>query len=119
MNVKLSALLLTTLSFCAAAAPQTQSGKSSTSPAILIYKPDPAYTPKARRAKLQGTVTLWIKVDAQGNVTEARETSTRLGKGLDEKAIESAKTWKFKPATRRGVPVPTHLFVQVTFRLLQ
>jgi TonB family protein len=82
-----------------------------------IHKPEPSYTREARHDKVQGIVTLWIVVDAQGNVAEAREVSGRLGDGLDEKAIETIRTWKFRPAMREGVPVPVRVMVEVSFRL--
>jgi TonB family protein len=83
---------------------------------IPIYKPEPAYSEEARKAKYQGTVVLWIVVDAQGNVTDSRVVRP-LGLGLDEKAVETVRTWKFKPALRNGVPVPVRVIVEVTFRL--
>jgi len=61
-------------------------------------------------------VVLWIVVDAQGNVTDARVVKP-LGLGLDEKAVEAVHTWKFKPAIRNGAPVPVRASVEVTFRL--
>ncbi len=61
-------------------------------------------------------MVLWIVVDAQGNVTDERVVKP-LGLGLDEKAIEAVKTWKFKPAMRNGAPVPVRVMVEVTFRL--
>ncbi len=83
---------------------------------IPIYKPEPAYSEEARKAKYQGVVVLWIVVDAQGNVTDARVVRN-LGLGLDEKAVEAVRTWKFKPAIRNGSPVPVRASVEVTFRL--
>ncbi len=83
---------------------------------IPIYKPEPAYSEEARKAKYQGTVVLWIIVDAQGSVHDVRVVKP-LGLGLDEKAVEAVKTWKFKPATRNGVPVPVRVMVEVSFRL--
>ena len=83
---------------------------------IPIYKPEPAYSEEARKAKYQGTVVLWIVVDAQGNVTDSRVVRP-LGLGLDEKAVETVRTWKFKPALRNMVPVPVRVIVEVTFRL--
>ena len=83
---------------------------------IPIYKPEPAYSEEARKAKYQGTVVLWIVVDAQGNVTDARVVRP-LGLGLDEKALETVRTWKFKPALRNMVPVPVRVIVEVSFRL--
>lgn len=83
---------------------------------IPIYKPEPAYSEEARKAKFQGTVVLWIVVDAQGNVRDLRVVKP-LGLGLDEKALEAVRTWKFKPAMRNGGPVAVHVSVEVTFRL--
>ncbi len=83
---------------------------------IPIYKPEPAYSEEARKAKYQGTVVLWIVVDAQGNVTDPRVVRP-LGLGLDEKALETVRTWKFKPALRNGTPVPVRVIVEVSFRL--
>jgi periplasmic protein TonB len=83
---------------------------------IPIYKPEPPYSEEARKAKYQGTVVLWIIVDTQGNVTDLRVVKP-LGLGLDEKAVETVRTWKFKPAMRNNVPVPVRVGVEVTFRL--
>jgi len=83
---------------------------------IPIYKPEPPYSEEARKAKYQGTVVLWIVVDAQGNVSDARVVKP-LGLGLDEKAVETVHTWKFKPAMRNGAAVPVRVMVEVSFRL--
>jgi TonB family protein len=83
---------------------------------IPIYKPEPAYSEEARKAKYQGTVVLWITVDAAGGVTDCRVVKP-LGLGLDEKAVETVRTWKFKPALRSGTPVPVRVMVEVSFRL--
>jgi TonB family protein len=83
---------------------------------IPIYKPEPAYSEEARKAKYQGTVVLWIVVDAQGNVSDCRVVRP-LGLGLDEKATETVRTWKFKPALRNGTPVAVRVIVEVSFRL--
>jgi len=83
---------------------------------IPIYKPEPAYSEEARKAKYQGTVVLWIIVDASGGVIDCRVVKP-LGLGLDEKAVETVKTWKFKPALKNGTPVPVRVMVEVSFRL--
>lgn len=83
---------------------------------IPIYKPEPAYSEEARKAKYQGTVVLWIVVDATGAVTDCRVVKP-LGLGLDEKAVETVRTWKFKPALRNSTPVPVRVMVEVSFRL--
>jgi len=83
---------------------------------VPIYKPEPPYSEEARKAKYQGTVVLWIVVDAQGGVTDAKVVKP-LGLGLDERAVETVRTWKFTPAKRAGTPVPVRVMVEVTFRL--
>lgn len=83
---------------------------------IPIYKPEPTYSEEARKAKFQGTVVLWIVVDASGQVTDVKVVKP-LGLGLDEKAVEAVKTWKFKPALRNNAPVPVRVSVEVSFRL--
>jgi TonB family protein len=83
---------------------------------IPIYKPDPPYSEEARKAKYQGTVVLLIVVDDKGNVTDCRVVRP-LGLGLDEKAEETVRTWKFKPALRNMAPVPVRVIVEVSFRL--
>jgi len=37
--------------------------------------------------------------------------------GLDEKAIEAVRQWKFKPATKDGHPVAVQVNIEVSFRL--
>ena len=86
-------------------------------PPLPIYKPEPPYTRQAKKAKIRGTVVLWIVIDAQGDVSDVREVSERLGKGLDENAVETVRTWKFKPARLNGVPVPVRVMVEVSFKL--
>jgi len=90
-------------------------GNGVTEP-IPIYSPEPAYSEEARKAKFGGTVLLWIVVDAQG-VVQRVQIAKHLGLGLDEEAVKTVGTWKFKPALRQGVPVPVQVEVEVSFRL--
>lgn len=83
---------------------------------VPIYDPDPPYSEEARKAKYSGTVSLIIIVDAAGNVTDAQVIKP-AGLGLDEKALDTVRTWKFKPAMRNGVPVRVRCSVEVSFRL--
>jgi TonB family protein len=83
---------------------------------VPIYKPEPAYTKEARAVKLQGTDVFWIVVDTSGNVADVGPLRS-VGKGLDENAIETLRTWKFKPAMKKGKPVPVKAVVEVSFRL--
>jgi TonB family protein len=82
----------------------------------LIYSVDPEFSDEARRAKYQGVVVLSIIVDAQGNVQRARVIRP-LGMGLDEKALEAAKQYRFKPSTYQGKAVPVEVNIEVNFRI--
>jgi len=83
---------------------------------IPIFSPEPAYSEEARKAKFGGIVALWIVVDAQGIVHDIK-IAKQLGMGLDEEAVKTVGTWKFKPAMRQGLAVPVRVQVEVSFRL--
>jgi len=75
------------------------------------------FSDEARRAKYQGVCLISLIVDAQGNPQNPRVVRA-LGMGLDEKAIEAVKKYKFKPAMKDGrTPVPVMITVEVNFRL--
>ena len=82
----------------------------------VIYQPDPEYSEEARKAKYQGTCVLWLVVGPDGRPRDLR-VARSLGLGLDEKAIEAVKTWKFEPAMKDGKPVAVQINVEVSFRL--
>jgi periplasmic protein TonB len=81
-----------------------------------IYAPDPEYSEEARKAKYQGVVVLWLVVGPDGRPRDMR-VQRGLGMGLDEKAVEAVKQWKFEPATKDGKPVAVQINVEVNFRL--
>lgn len=81
-----------------------------------LSTPDPEYTEEARNAKTQGTCILWLIVDDHGNPRDIRVVRG-LGHGLDAKAIEAVKQWRFQPAQKDGHPVNVQISVEVGFRL--
>jgi TonB family protein len=91
--------------------------RGSVVPAALIWKVEPEYSDEARRAKVQGTVLLYLEVDSEGR---PRNISVRqsLGLGLDDKAIEAVMHWKFRPGRQNGKAITTSAVVEVNFRLL-
>ena len=80
------------------------------------YAPDPEYSDQARKARYQGTVVLWLVIDADG-LPQNLKVQRSLGMGLDEEAIKAVKRWRFEPAMRNGQPVPVMINVEVNFRL--
>src|SRR5579864_446619 len=90
-------------------------GNGVTAP-VVIYDPVPEYSPEARQAKFQGTVVLWAIIGPDGRPHSLRVAHS-LGMGLDEKAIEAVRTWRFRPATKEGNPVAVEINVEVNFHL--
>jgi protein TonB len=83
-----------------------------------LYCPRPSYSDEARKAKYQGTVLLQAVITPDGRGIEIQVVKG-LGLGLDEKAVEAVKGWRFKPAVGPdGKPVATLVPIEVTFRLL-
>jgi protein TonB len=79
-----------------------------------LSRPTPAYTAQARAAGVAGKVRVEIIVDEQGHVTSARLVE-RLGHGLDEAALASARAMTFEPGTRCGKPSATTFKIGFTF----
>ena len=84
---------------------------------VLLLKVEPEYTETARRARLQGTVVLKVLVGPDG-VAQTVTVERPLGMGLDEKAIEAVKKWRFRPGMKDGKPVPVQATIEVNFRPL-
>lgn len=84
---------------------------------ILLSKIEPEYSEEARKAKYQGTVLLYVEVDPSGKAINMKVMHS-LGLGLDEKAMEAVRKWKFKPGYKAGKPVTVAAQIEVNFRLL-
>jgi TonB family protein len=82
----------------------------------LIQKVEPSSTEDARQAGVSGLILVSLTVDSDGN--PGNPVVTRgLGYGLDEKAIEAVRQWRFHPGLKDGVPVAVgNLTVAVSFR---
>jgi len=81
------------------------------------YKPDPPYSEEARKAKYQGIVVVEVIIETDDRVTNVRVAKSP-GLGLDEKTIETVRTWRCKAATGPGgKPVRTSVPIEVSFRL--
>ena len=81
-----------------------------------IYAPEPEFSDEARKVKHQGEVTLLAVIGADGlpkHLTVVRS----LGMGLDEKALEAVRTWRFEPARKNGHPVAVQMNIVVNFHL--
>jgi periplasmic protein TonB len=89
---------------------------SGVSPPVVIYSVDPEFSDEARRARFQGICLVALIVDEHGNPTHVR-VERSIGMGLDEKAVEAVKQYKFKPAYYHGRPVAVEMIVVVNFHI--
>ena len=78
---------------------------------------DPSYTDAARAAKVSGSVVLHLVVTAEGNASRV-QVKRGLGYGLDEQAVGTVESWRFKPAIgASGEAVAVWTDVEVTFKI--
>lgn len=96
---------------------EARTERGELTPPVLLWKSEPAYSEEARKARLQGTVVLAIEIDGSGRARNIRVLRS-LGLGLDERATDAVKAWRFRPAYRGGQPVAATAVVEVNFRLL-
>jgi protein TonB len=82
-----------------------------------LYCPYPTYTDEARHGKVQGSVTLAVLVGVDGRAQDVRIIKG-IGFGLDERAVETVRGWRFTPA-RDGAKrsVAAWVTVEAVFRL--
>jgi protein TonB len=83
-----------------------------------LHCPEPPYSDEARKAKLQGSVTLRVLISADGRALRIQVVKG-LGSGLDEQAVQAIRAWHFAPARdARRQPVPTWVTIETRFQLL-
>jgi len=92
---------------------QTRSGAELAAP-VAVQKIDPAYPPDLIKARVEGRVLLYAVIHADGRVGEVRVIQG-LDERLDLNAIKAILGWKFRPATKNGVPVDLEAVIQVPF----
>ena len=82
----------------------------------ITYQILPEYSDDGRKGRIQGTVELLIVVKANGEV-DFQNVQKALGYGLDQRAIDAVKKWKFLPGKKDGASVATLVVVSVNFTL--
>jgi TonB family protein len=81
-----------------------------------IYSPEPEFSDEARKSKYQGEVILTAVIGADGRPRNLAVVRS-LGMGLDEKALETVRTWRFEPGKMDGRPVAVRMNIIVNFHL--
>jgi TonB family protein len=89
---------------------------SGITPPGLLREVRPDYTEEARRRGVEGDVVVEVVVKRDGTVGDVRLLQG-LGAGLDQRAIDAVRQWRFSPARRYGTPVDVMVEVAVEFKL--
>jgi beta-lactamase regulating signal transducer with metallopeptidase domain len=85
-------------------------------PPVLVHSVDAEYSKKAKDAKFQGVSVVSLIVGADG-LPHHVHTTRKLGMGLDEKAIEAVRQYRFQPSTLHGKRVAVAITIEVNFRM--
>jgi TonB family protein len=96
--------------------PQPAPKPSNVSEPVLVSQVQPAYTPEAKEARIQGTVEVVATVNEDGSVKVERINKS-LGYGLDEAATAAVEQWRFRPGTKDGKPVAVTTSILINFSL--
>src|SRR5437762_9160499 len=75
-------------------------------PALPMVFPDPPVHVSEIPPGVVGSVVVEVTIDARGNVIETRLLQG-LGYGIEEKVIATLRRWRFRPATKDGIPIPS------------
>jgi len=107
--------VLTTDSIEGGGAPRA--GKAGYGFSTCLDCPLPDYSPEARAQRVQGSVLLAVTVTPGGSATDIH-VSKGLGFGLDEKAVETVRAWRFNPALGPDrKPASVRQLILVAFQL--
>jgi protein TonB len=107
----------------APSAPSAPGGSRATGavspPGLLdgVRNPEPEYPLANRQRGEQGVVTVVLRVSEGGQVTEVEVVATSGFPALDDSARKAVQRWRFRPATRDGVPVAGSIRTAIHFRL--
>jgi protein TonB len=84
---------------------------------ILISSVEPEFSKEASKKKFSGNVLVNLWVDENGLPSHVH-VLRGIDHGLDEKAVEAVKQYRFKPAMENGKPVLVELNVEVYFQIV-
>ena len=89
---------------------------SGVEPPSLLREVKPDYTEQARQRGIEGVVVMEIVVRRGGDVGDVRVLQG-LGYGLDERAAQAVRQWRFSPAHRKGAAVDVMVEVAMEFKI--
>jgi TonB family protein len=74
-------------------------------PALPVVSPDPI-VPATELNGLQGDVVIEVTIDDRGNIVQ-KIVIQSLAPAIDGKVLDALENWRFRPATRNGVAIPS------------
>lgn len=84
---------------------------------VVVSAVEPGFTEEARQAHVSGKVQVYLQVSPEGRPMHVRVVKG-LGMGLDQKALEAVRQYRFKPAMKDGHPVTVEMNIDVNFQIL-
>ena len=91
-------------------------GEEQVQPPQVLSRTEPEYPEEALAQEgLSGSVTLYVTVSPEGQVTSARVAYDGVGYGFAEAAINAVADWEFAPGTRDGEPVEATRTVTIPY----
>jgi TonB family protein len=83
-------------------------------PPRAIHAPDPKFPDLPPDAEPHGIVVMLVGLNTKGRVQAVRVLRSDE-KAFEQSAVETVKKWKFKPAAKKGQPVPVQVTVEMKF----
>jgi TonB family protein len=91
-------------------------GADGVSQPSCSYMPNPSYSERARKYKVNGTLEAEAIVNSDGKLENIRIVRG-FPYGLNENTITTMQTWRCNPAHKDGKPVPTLVQFEVNFQV--
>lgn len=91
-----------------------QSVRPGITPPKATRSPDPPYPELPADTDPRGVVVMLIGVDSRGHVGPVHVVRSSA-QAFEKSAVETVKTWRFKPARKDGRPVPVQITVEMNF----
>lgn len=90
-------------------------GDAGVKPPELLRQPDVRYPAMARKLNKKADIDVRVLVDENGNVRTADLLGKKVGFGLDDAALDAARSAKYRPATKDGVRVKMYVNLRIRF----
>lgn len=82
-----------------------------------LHRPTPTYPHAAQRLGTEGYVTVRMRVDARGHVTDVVVIDAQPAGVFEQVAKATARRYRFEPALEAGEPVESTIEQRIVFRL--